>query len=111
MGDFEQLIMLAVLHAGRNAYGARIWKEIQDRGGRSSSMGAVYTTLARLEEKGYLSSRVGEVDPERGGRPRRYYEVESPGGAALREALAATDRMRRGLDLGLAGPEWAGGTA
>lgn len=109
MGDFEQFVVMAVMHAGGEAYGSRIWKEIRERGGRQVSLGAVYTTLARLEEKGHLSSRVGDPDPERGGRPRRYYKVESQGRAALREALAAADRMREGLKPELT-PGWAGGT-
>lgn len=107
MGDFEQFVVMAVLHAGEEAYGSRIWQEIRERGRRQASLGAVYTTLARLEEKAYLRSRVGEPDPERGGRPRRYYAVEPRGRTALREALAEVDRMRAGLGLE---PEWAGGT-
>lgn len=113
MGDLEQLVVMAVLHAGEEAYGARIWEEIRDRAQRPVSLGAVYTTLARLQEKGHLRSRRGDPHPDRGGRPRRYYAVEAPGLAALRAALAETDRMRTGIDLemGPNRPGRAGGTA
>ncbi|MFW6202108.1 MAG: PadR family transcriptional regulator [Gemmatimonadota bacterium] len=113
MGGLEQLVVMAVLHAGDEAYGARIWEEIRDRARRPVSLGAVYTTLARLEEKGHLRSRRGEPHPERGGRPRRYYAVESSGLEALRDALAEVDRMRAGIDLemGPNQPGWAGGPA
>ena len=110
MGEFEQFVMLAILQLGDEAYGAAIRREIRDRGRRPASLGAVYTTLARLEDKGLLRSTRGESDPERGGRPKRFYTVEPEGRAALRRALSAVDRMRRGLDLGLEGLA-AGGAA
>ena len=103
MGEFEQFVMLAVLQLGDEAYGAAIRREIRDRGRRPVSLGAVYTTLARLEDKGLVRSSRGESDPERGGRPKRFYRVRPEGRSALTDALAATDRMRRGLDLGLGG--------
>lgn len=103
MGDFEQFVMMAVLRLGDDAYGAAIRREIRHRGQRPVSLGAVYTTLSRLEEKGMVSSWLGSSDPERGGRPKRFYTVEAEGREALRRALAATDRMRSGLDLGLSG--------
>jgi len=111
MGEFEQMVVMAVLHAGEDAYGARIWEEIRDRAGRTVSLGAVYTTLSRLEEKGHLRSRRGEPHPDRGGRARRFYSVEASGRRLLRESLAAMDRMRSGIDLVSPAPGLAGGAA
>jgi DNA-binding PadR family transcriptional regulator len=98
LGEFEVVILLAVLHQRGHAYGAVIRDEIERRSGRAPSRGAVYVTLDRLESKGCLASTVGESTPDRGGRPRRFYQVTPRGLRALRRALAAVDQMRSGLE-------------
>ena len=98
LGEFEQLVLLAVLRAGDEAYGARILKEVHTAAGRRASRGAVYVTLARLEEKGLLRARVGDAGPQRGGRPRRYLRVSGEGVRALRSSRARLLRLWTGLE-------------
>jgi len=88
MGEFETLVLLAVLRLDNSAYGMEVRAEIEKRTGRAVSYGAVYTALDRLERKGFLSHALGESRPERGGRARKYFRVETAG----REALGATRR-------------------
>jgi DNA-binding PadR family transcriptional regulator len=97
LGEFEQLILLGLFRLGENAYGATIHGEVQKRTGRDVSISAVYTTLDRLEEKGMISSRIGEPTKIRGGRRKKYYRLE-PQGA---EALARSYREFRGMVAGL----------
>jgi PadR family transcriptional regulator PadR len=97
LGQFEELILLALVRLRENAYGVTIRKEIAERTGRDVSVGAVYTTLERLERKGYISSRTGEATPERGGRTKRYFRLEAPGARALNYAREAVGRMVEGL--------------
>jgi PadR family transcriptional regulator len=104
LGDFELLVLLAILRADGDAYGSSIMKELQDRSARSVSRGALYVTLDRLEAKGYVASRTGDPAPARGGRPRRYYTVRSTGLALLRQSLDALKRMTEGLALKLRHP-------
>ncbi|MDQ3069065.1 MAG: PadR family transcriptional regulator [Acidobacteriota bacterium] len=99
IGEFEQLVMLALLRVGDEAYGVPIHAELSTRARRAVNLAAVYKTLERLEAKGYVSSRVGEPTPERGGRRRKYFTLEAPGRQALRESLAALRRMTAGLEL------------
>jgi DNA-binding PadR family transcriptional regulator len=101
LGEFELLVLLAVMQAGDKAYGSTILAELQERAGRAVARGALYVTLDRLEVKGYLGSRTESGAPARGGRPRRYYSVRAIGMAALRDSLDALERMRAGLKLGL----------
>jgi PadR family transcriptional regulator PadR len=101
LGDFEQLVLFAVLRLGDNAYGVPIHQEIEQRAGRRTSIAAVYTTLSRLEQKGYVSSWTGESTPERGGRAKRYFRIEASGSAALRQSHLSSSRMAEGL-LGVA---------
>jgi PadR family transcriptional regulator, regulatory protein PadR len=98
VGEFEQLVLLAVLRVGREACGASIQEEIERRGGRVASLSAVYTTLERLEAKGLVRSRIGAPTPQRGGRRKRHYELLAPGVRALRQAHATFKRMTDGLD-------------
>jgi PadR family transcriptional regulator PadR len=87
LGRFEELVLLALVRLPKeNAYGVPIRREIAERTGRDVSFGAVYTTLERLGRKGYVSSRVGDPTPERGGRAKRYFRIEAPGIRALNEA-------------------------
>jgi DNA-binding PadR family transcriptional regulator len=101
LGEFEQLVLLAVLHAGDGAYGTRILQELRASGGRRVSRGALYVTLARLEEKGLLHGRAGEPSPARGGRPRRYVRVSALGLRALRASRARLLRLWAGLEASL----------
>jgi DNA-binding PadR family transcriptional regulator len=98
LGEFEVIILLAVLHTAPGAYGTAIRDDISRRSGRHPARGSVYVTLDRLEAKGYLRPTVGDATPERGGRPRRFYEVTRRGLAALRRSLAVVSNMRKGLE-------------
>ena len=98
LGEFEQLVLLAVLRAGEVAYGTRILQEVQAAGVRRASRGAVYVTLARLEQKGLLRARSAEAGGEHGGRPRRYLRVTGEGLRALRSSRATLLRLWAGLE-------------
>jgi PadR family transcriptional regulator PadR len=98
VGEFEQLVLLAVLRLGRQAYGNTIRLEIEERTGRPTSRGAVYVTLDRLENKGLLRSELGDALPIQGGRARRYYQVEPDGIAALHDSRLALRSMWTGLE-------------
>ncbi len=97
LGEFELLLLSAVLRLGDEAYGAQVVREIQRRTGRETSSGAVYTGLDRLEARGLLTSAVGEPTPERGGRRKRYFKLEAAGARALAASLDAISDMSRGL--------------
>src|SRR5262249_20785586 len=97
LGAFEQWVLLALMRLGDNAYGMTIRREIEEQTGRPVSLSAVYTTLDRLESKGYIRSSTSPGTPERGGRARRFFRTESAGEGALDEALRANDAMRAGL--------------
>jgi len=98
LGEFEQITLLAVLRLGRNAYGVTVWEEIEKRTGRSAMIGAVYATLERLEAKRYLSSRIGDPTPERGGKAKRYFKITAQGVAALERSRRMLSSMWAGLD-------------
>src|SRR5829696_1759887 len=98
LGEFEQLVLLAIVHLRGEAYGTPIVEEIERRTGRSVARAAVYVALRRLEEKGFVASRLGDPTPERGGKARRYVKLEPEGARALREARHAADSMWQGLD-------------
>jgi PadR family transcriptional regulator, regulatory protein PadR len=98
LGDLEQIVLLAVLRLGDDAYGVPIRAEIQRRTSRSLTVGALYRTLDRLEQKGYVASSFSDPTPERGGRSKRYFKVRSPGLRALRASRAALSAMWEGLD-------------
>jgi DNA-binding PadR family transcriptional regulator len=98
LGDFEQLVMLGVLRLGDDAYGAAIRQELHARSGRDVSINAVYTTLDRLEGKGFLRSWAGAPTPLRGGRRRRCYALRPSGAAALRQAWQALTGMAAGFE-------------
>jgi PadR family transcriptional regulator, regulatory protein PadR len=100
LGEFELLVLLAAIRLGEGeAYAVAIADDIQERTGRSAQRASVYVTLQRLEEKGLVSSRLGDPLPERGGRPRRLVRVKAAGREAVREARASFSKMWRGLDL------------
>lgn len=95
------LVLAAVLRAGTGAYGAAVFGEVE-RTGRPVSMGAVYTTLSRLEDRGLLSSQLGDPTPVRGGRRTRIYRLEAEGKEALQRALSQLNQLLDGTDLGWA---------
>lgn len=101
LGEFEQLVLLALLRLDREGYGVTVQAELARHGGRQVSLGTVYKTLLRLEAKGLAATRVGEPTPERGGRRKKHYSVTAPGRHALQRSLAALRRLARGLD-----PAW-----
>jgi len=103
LGEFEQLVLLAVLRLREDAYGMRIRFEIKERTNRSVSLGAIYTTLERLETKGFVSSWVGEPTPERGGRAKKFFKLEAAGQQALQEAQSIKVNMMSGLASVLGG--------
>ncbi len=97
LGEFEQVALLALIRLRADAYGTRIRQEIAERTGRDVSLGAIYTTLERLERKGFVSSARGAPTPERGGRAKRFYKIEAPGARALQRSRETMDRMWEGL--------------
>ncbi|MGD8439880.1 MAG: PadR family transcriptional regulator [Holophagae bacterium] len=97
LGDFEQLVVLALLRIGDGAYGMIVRREIEDRTGREVSLGAIYATLDRLEDKGLVRSTLGAADHARRGRAKRFFTVEPSGREALRRSLDALDSMRSGI--------------
>ncbi len=98
LGEFEQLVLLAMLRLGPHAYGANIRREIEKGTGRELSISAVYTSLQRLEQKGLVRSRMGEPLPERGGRRRKYAELLPAGARALKVAYDAFAGMAAGAE-------------
>ena len=86
LGDMEHLVLLAILRLGQDAYGIPILDEVCARSGREVSRATVYVALKRLEQKGLVTSRLGESTPERGGRAKRFFKVKPSGLKALRES-------------------------
>jgi DNA-binding PadR family transcriptional regulator len=99
LGEFEQIVLLAILRLGDQAYGLTIRTEIATHTDRALSPGAVYTTLDRLEEKGLVTSVYGDPTPERAGRPRRYFTVTAQGVRDVARAQRAFQRLMKGLVL------------
>lgn len=98
LGEFEIVVLLAVLQAAQGAYAASIAEQIRTRTGRRAARGALYVTLERLVDKGYLKSRLGGAAAERGGRARRYYTATAAGLRAARQARETMRAMWEGLD-------------
>lgn len=96
LGTFEQLILFSVLQLGDQAYGVSIRENIEDRTARTISIGAIYTTLGRLEERGLVKSR-SDKPSGRPGRPRKYYALTLDGARDLREAYSSVQSMAGGL--------------
>ena len=99
LGQLEQHIMLAVLRKQPTAYGVSIQQELLARTGREYSVGAIYTTLDRLEGKGFLKSKDGEATPARGGRKKTYFSLTAPGQATLQGSLKALGSLVRGTKI------------
>ena len=99
LGEFEQIVLLAVVHLKADAYGANIRREIEKRGSRPVTIGAAYATLDRLVSKGYLAAHDAPGGPERAGQPRRYFTITTAGVTALEHARALQSRMWSGIQL------------
>ncbi len=97
LGEFEHIVLLAILRLGDEAYGVTIRNELQERTGREPAPGALYTTLERLEEKGLVSSRLGDPTPQRGGRAKRYVKVTAVGMEAINHARHCYLRLWEGM--------------
>ena len=110
LGSFEELVLLAVVRGRGDAYGMTVRREIEERSGRSVTIGAVYATLDRLEEKGYVASRLGSGDAARRGRARRHFRVLPAGVEALEATRGARDGLWEGVDLDTAAAD-AGGAS
>jgi len=93
LGEFEIVVLSTLLHLGDNAYGMTIRCEIDERTGRSVSIGAIYATLRRLERKGLVISRLGEPTAERGGRAKRFFALETAGEDAVARSRAMFARL------------------
>jgi PadR family transcriptional regulator, regulatory protein PadR len=99
LGEFEQVVLLAILRLRNDAYGVTIRREIAARTDRDPSPGALYTTLDRLEEKGLVASQLGDPTPQRGGRAKRYFKVTKRGSEAVARAQQSYRSLLEGLKL------------
>ena len=97
LGEFELMVLLAVLHLRDEAYGVPLARDLERRRGREVSVGSVYAALERLELKGLVSSRLGESTPERGGRAKRYFRVTEEGLRSARETREVLQKLWRSL--------------
>src|SRR5436190_14488608 len=97
LGEFELLVMLAVIRLGEGAYGVPISREIEQQTGRDVAFGTVYSTLERLQEKGFVCSVLGDATRERGGRAKRYFRVTTAGLRTVRETKQGLIRLWRGV--------------
>src|SRR6266436_6767826 len=98
LGEFEHIVLLSLLRLQDRAYGVTVRQEIDERIGREVSIGAIYTTLDRLEAKGYVRSRMGEPTTERGGRAKRFFRVTAKGVRAVNSTHEALRSMSLGLE-------------
>lgn len=99
LGELEQVVLLAVARLEGRGYGVSVRREIERRTGRDVSVGSVYATLARLEEKGLVTAWEGEPHPRRGGRARKHFRVEPAGARALEASRGMMDAMWQGVEL------------
>ncbi|MEY4930958.1 MAG: hypothetical protein RI909_1682 [Bacteroidota bacterium] len=93
LGEFEELVLLTIATLGNEAYGVSIQQDIENRCNRSISIGALHSTITRLEEKGFLKSWLGGATAERGGRSKRYYEITQAGKKAVTESKSIRDEL------------------
>jgi len=107
LGQFEQVVLAAVLALGDNAYGVTIHAKVEELSKpRKVTRGAVYATLDRMEDKGLIASWLSEPTPERGGRSRRHYRLEKSGQQALRESAKAARTLYESIAQSLGGLAW-----
>lgn len=99
LGEFEFIVLAAVLRVGEEAYAVEIRRTIEESIDRKTAIGAVYATLDRLERKGYVTSHFGPPTPSRGGKAKRFFTVETKGVDALRTTLRNHLALAEGLDL------------
>ncbi len=97
LGEFEQLLLVAIVRLDKGAYGASLRREIEQRTGRTVAIGAIYTALDRLEQKGFVASRMGKPTAERGGRRKRFYRLETLGSKTLGRSYQSFKQMVAGL--------------
>lgn len=97
LSEFELYVLLAIVRRGSDAPGADVRQEIEESSGRSPSIGAVHTTLGRLEDKGLVKYRILDPEPVRGGRARKAYALTAEGRRALERSAAAMTRMLQGI--------------
>jgi DNA-binding PadR family transcriptional regulator len=96
-GEWELMVVLALMRLGDDAYGVPICRELERQTGREVSVGSVYATLERLEEKGFVSSRLGKPTAERGGRVKRYFRVTTTGVREIRKTQRSLMNLWSGL--------------
>ena len=108
LGEFELMVLLAAIRLGDDAYGVPIAREIEARSRREVALGSVYAALDRLEEKGLVTSRLGDPTAARGGRAKRCYRLEALGERALQESAATAKRVWEAVEEALSGrrPKW-----
>ena len=97
LGEFEHLILLAVYRLGGEAYGVPVIREVEDRTGRTVTQAAAYLTLRRLEDKGFIKSKLGKPTAQRGGRAKRYFKITRAGTMQLRDSRVALVKMWDGV--------------
>jgi len=95
LGELEELVLLTITSLGDHAYGVSIQQSLEEKCQRIISIGALHSTITRLEEKGFLKSWMGGATAERGGRSKRYFEVTQAGREALSETKALRDELWR----------------
>ena len=93
IGEFEELVLLTIANLGSEAYGVAIMEDITTRANRKLSIGALHSTLTRLEEKGYITSFLGEPTSERGGRRKRYFELTQSAIGELNNMKSLRDEL------------------
>ena len=103
LGEFEQMVLLAVLHLEDAAYGAPIQEEIEQRAGLLRTISSIYVTLVRLQDKGLVTSELGDPTPVRGGKAKRIFTVTPAGSEALGKSRRAMNRMWDGIEDSLTG--------
>lgn len=99
LGEFEQVVLLALLRLKEQAYGAAIRQLLDEQINRDVAIGALYSTLERMEKKGLVTSKLGEATAERGGRAKRFFSVTAAGEGALKRSRSAMDTMWQGVSV------------
>lgn len=103
LGEFEELVLLITAGLNDDAYGVTIAQDLERQTGRTVGFNTVHTTLQRLEEKGFISSKMGGATAERGGRRKRYFKVTPAGSKALRELKALREKLWKALPAKIIG--------
>lgn len=104
LGEFEHIVLLTLVRLGDDAYGMSVRAKIHELINRDISIGAIYTTLDRLQDKGFVTSRKGEATARRGGRAKKYFAVTSSGRRALKEVRSNLEVLWEGVQLSLIQP-------